>query len=155
MTIPSIWYTLDQFLQVLDMVHMTIYVVFTGRYKSLHTQYNIYIYRMINDTYKHLFLGISKPDLCRWCSDCQLSFWGSLGFFGLQHIHGTVGRIHCSFHLCFICSRTTRPGYDIHSSPWKIDGPNRNRWFNYLKWVHLSMVMFNNQMVYLLFFVCC
>ena len=23
----------------------------------------------------------------------------------------------------------TQPGYDIHSSPWKIDGPNRNRWF--------------------------
>ena len=23
----------------------------------------------------------------------------------------------------------TQPGYDIHSSPWFFDGPNRNRWF--------------------------
>ena len=25
-------------------------------------------------------------------------------------------------------------GYDIHSLPWNIDGPNRNRRFTYLKW---------------------
>ena len=25
----------------------------------------------------------------------------------------------------------TQPGYDIHSSPWYVDGPNRNRWFTY------------------------
>ena len=23
----------------------------------------------------------------------------------------------------------TQPGYDIHSSPWVVDGPNRNRWW--------------------------
>ena len=27
-------------------------------------------------------------------------------------------------------SKSTRPGYDIHSSPWFFDGPNRNRWFS-------------------------
>ena len=26
---------------------------------------------------------------------------------------------------------TTQAGYDIHSSPWKMNGPNRNRWFTY------------------------
>ena len=45
--------------------------------------------------------------------------------------------------------KNTQPGYDIHSSPWDFDGPNRNRWFTVLN----SMVIFhgyvtNNQMVY-------
>ena len=29
----------------------------------------------------------------------------------------------------------TQPDYDIHSSPWFVDGPNRNRWFT---WVYRS-----------------
>ena len=35
-----------------------------------------------------------------------------------------------------------------NTSPWKIDGPNRNRWFTYyiIAW-WFSMAMLNNQMV--------
>ena len=30
--------------------------------------------------------------------------------------------------VVWVCYSTTRPGYDIHTSPWDFDGPNRNRW---------------------------
>ena len=34
-------------------------------------------------------------------------------------------------------------GYDIHSSPWFVDGPNRNRWFTELN----SMVIFHGELL--------
>ena len=39
--------------------------------------------------------------------------------------------------------KNTQPGYDIHSSPWDFDGPNRNRWFTVLN----SMVIFHGELL--------
>ena len=52
------------------------------------------------------------------------------------------------FEMDQVSRCNTRPGYDIHSSPWFFDGPNRNRWFTELNsMVDISMAMLNNQRV--------
>ena len=44
--------------------------------------------------------------------------------------------------------RNTRPGYDCYSSPWFVDGPNRNRWFTELEnGESFHGYVTNNQMV--------